>query len=158
MKVRRAPNNRERFSLIPPPVPPSEFILSLLKSLPLPNIANVQRKITPLLQFDLVGVRRALETWNAISALSIQMLPDELGLLVFAHLSWESLVTCSTVCKRWRRLSDDPSLWRQLCAERRWDWKDREVEAYDEDFLDGIYDDSDDEGMGDEEDGEDNDA
>lgn len=34
-----------------------ELVFSLLKALPLSNIANIQRKISPLLQFDIVGVR-----------------------------------------------------------------------------------------------------
>lgn len=83
------------------------------------------------------------------------MLPDELGLLVFSNLPWDSLVQCSLVCKRWQILSEDPTLWRKLCAERHWAWRDRRQDTYDEDFLDSAYGNSDDEGMGDEEDEED---
>lgn len=80
------------------------------------------------------------------------MLPDELGLLVFSNLPWQSLVSCSVVCKRWRTLTEDPALWRQLCAEKQWEWRSRQPDYYyDEDMSDEAFDDSDDEGMGDEE-------
>ena len=36
-----------------------DLVYALVKTLPVQNIANVQRKIVPLLQIDLVGVRRS---------------------------------------------------------------------------------------------------
>ena len=83
------------------------------------------------------------------------MLPDEVALLVLSSLSWESLLTCSAVCKRWRNLAEDQTLWRRLCAENQWEWNQHQLHTSDDDFLEHFYDSCDDEGMGDEEDAQD---
>ncbi|OCH92092.1 WD40 repeat-like protein [Obba rivulosa] len=113
-----------------------ELAYKILASLPRSSIAVVQRRITPLLQLDVVG-----------------LLPDEVALLVFSYLPYQSLLTCCLVSRRWRALADDQSLWKNLCAARGWRWKTpmnpfRIPDTQNCDY----YDDSDDEGMGDEED------
>lgn len=54
------------------------------------------------------------------------------------------------MCRRWRALAGDASLWRTLCHERRWEWrKGSSSPARAEQYSASA--DSDDEGMGDEE-------
>ncbi|EMD38229.1 hypothetical protein CERSUDRAFT_113382 [Gelatoporia subvermispora B] len=113
-----------------------ELAYKILASLPRSSIAVVQRRVAPLLQLDVVG-----------------LLPDEVALLVFSNLPYQSLFTCCLVSRRWRALADDQSLWKNLCATRGWRWKTStstcgvsDGQCYEQ------YDDSDDEGMGDEED------
>ncbi|GAB1601652.1 F-box/LRR-repeat protein 12-like [Argonauta hians] len=43
-----------------------------------------------------------------------ECLPDSLILAVFQHLPVKSLCICSAVCKRWKKISHDPSLWRTV--------------------------------------------
>ncbi|KAH9951866.1 WD40 repeat-like protein [Amylocystis lapponica] len=116
-----------------------ELAYRLLASLPRSSLAVIQRKIVPLLQLDVVG-----------------LLPDEVALQVFSNLPSQSLLTCSLVSRRWCALANDQSLWKELCMSRNWEWK-TPTRPYNLEFCANrsIFEDSDDEGMGDEEDSED---
>ncbi|KAG9226538.1 hypothetical protein CCMSSC00406_0005795 [Pleurotus cornucopiae] len=125
-----------------------EFAFQLLASLPRSHLATIRRRIAPLLQFDLVG-----------------SLPIELALQVFSHLTAQTLWTCALVNRRWRTLADDPALWKALCDERGWVWKDSaNANGFEANRTLQVgsepWDDSDDEGMGasDEEDDEEGEA
>ncbi|KIJ16963.1 hypothetical protein PAXINDRAFT_10666 [Paxillus involutus ATCC 200175] len=82
-----------------------ELAYQLLASLPRSRLAGIQRRILPLLQFDLVG-----------------SLPPELSLKILILLPATTLLSCTLVCKRWNSLANDPSLWRNLCLARGWKW------------------------------------
>jgi hypothetical protein len=41
-------------------------------------------------------------------------LADEIVLCIFSHLGLEGLCRVSSVCRRWRRLADDDTLWESL--------------------------------------------
>ncbi|KAI0929340.1 hypothetical protein AcW2_005069 [Taiwanofungus camphoratus] len=114
-----------------------ELAYNLLASLPRSSLATVQRRIVPLLQLDVVG-----------------LLPDEVALHVFSYLPSQTLLTCSLVSRRWRALADDQSLWKSLCIARDFEW--RTPQPYNTGSTSDLNasDDSDDEGMGDEEDSE----
>ncbi|KAG1748786.1 hypothetical protein EDD22DRAFT_958114 [Suillus occidentalis] len=123
-----------------------EMIYKLLECLPRSVLASLQRRMTPLLQFDVVG-----------------SLPTELSLLIFTHLPAASLLTCSLVSKRWHTLAADQVLWRRLCYVHGWEWR-TDVAAPtpwdgfgDVDPADAIVREErdEDEGMGDEEEDED---
>lgn len=47
--------------------------------------------------------------WDGLNALA-----DEVVLCIFSHLSLEGLCRVSAVCRRWKRLADDNSLWNGL--------------------------------------------
>lgn len=83
----------------------------------------------------------------------LQLLPDEVALQIFSNLPWETLVTCTLVSRRWGTLANDGSLWRRHCQEKKWEWR-----SYAGSRTDGrassSYGDSDDEGMGDEDEDE----
>ncbi|KAI0273488.1 WD40 repeat-like protein [Gloeopeniophorella convolvens] len=108
----------------------------LLASLPRSSLVSLQKKIVPLLQLDVVG-----------------LLPTEVALHIFSHLSSRTLLSCGLVSRRWRTLADDYTLWRRLCTTRRWHWKEPSS------FRPAMFfapsqvtqNDTDDEGMGDEE-------
>lgn len=85
------------------------------------------------------------------------MLPDELGLFIFSYLPWKALIACSSVCKRWHTLAEDTTLWRSLCRNRHWEWKDRTAHEYGDSILEQDFGDTDDEGMGDDEEEDDED-
>lgn len=91
-----ASNDRER----------EEMTYKLLECLPRSVLASLQRRMTPLLQFDVVG-----------------SLPTEVSLLIFTHLPAASLLTCSLVSKRWHTLAIDQVLWRRLCYAHGWEWR-----------------------------------
>ncbi|TCD68452.1 hypothetical protein EIP91_010738 [Steccherinum ochraceum] len=114
-----------------------ELVFELLNSLPRSSLARIQRNIVPLLQLDVVG-----------------LLPDEVALQVFSYLSWQSLVACSLVSKRWNFLASDQLLWRQLCGERDWAWRNKPRTLGHEMYPLDMAVDSDDEGMGDDEEDE----
>ncbi|KDQ61072.1 hypothetical protein JAAARDRAFT_45731 [Jaapia argillacea MUCL 33604] len=123
-----------------------ELAYSLLASLPRSRLANIQRRIAPLLQIDFVG-----------------LLPPEVSLQIFSYLSFQSLLTCALVSRRWRAIADDTSVWKDLCFDKGWTWK-QPPPGSDYGLLsdhgkgkagEGPMDeggDDDDEGMGDEED------
>ncbi|KIK97513.1 hypothetical protein PAXRUDRAFT_10138 [Paxillus rubicundulus Ve08.2h10] len=83
-----------------------ELVYQLLASLPRSRLAGIQRRILPLLQFDLVG-----------------SLPPELSLQILTLLPATTLLSCTLVCKRWNSLANDLSLWRNLCLARGWKWR-----------------------------------
>ncbi|KIY62726.1 WD40 repeat-like protein [Cylindrobasidium torrendii FP15055 ss-10] len=118
-----------------------ELAYRLLAALPRSRIATIQRKLAPLLQFDVVG-----------------SLPAEVSLYIFSLLPAYSLITCSLVCKQWYNLSNDQSVWKHLCALNGWEWRQpRRHHPFEPKWREA---DSDDEGMGgsDEEAEEDDDA
>ncbi|EPQ57897.1 WD40 repeat-like protein [Gloeophyllum trabeum ATCC 11539] len=116
-----------------------ELAYALLASLPRSRVANIQRRIAPLLQLDVVG-----------------LLPNEVALQVLSHLPWQSLLSCAMVSRRWNALANDSTLWKPLCQLKGWEWNVSRARgrAFELDSGDGMDDaeDSDDEGMGDEED------
>lgn len=107
-----------------------ELVYNLLLSLPRNRLASLQRRILPLLQFDLVA-----------------SLPTEIALQIFALLPAEGLHACSRVSRQWRALSCDQTHWKDLCQQRGWTWR---TPAIDEVSVDE-YVQEDDEGMGAEE-------
>ncbi|KIM86370.1 hypothetical protein PILCRDRAFT_96171 [Piloderma croceum F 1598] len=116
-----------------------EIAYRILSSLPRSRLAGIQRRIAPLLQFDLVG-----------------SLPTEISLQIFSCLSSQILLNCALVSRRWRTLADDQSLWKNLCNSRGWEWKQpSRTHDFDSRFSQVPTGDSDDEGMGDDEDDED---
>lgn len=95
---------------------------------------------------------------------SLQSLPPELSLQIFASLPAAALLNCALVCKRWNLLANDQTLWRKLCHIRGWGWRTqlicpspRQNEAVISASTTGATreDRDEDEGMGDEEEGED---
>lgn len=117
-----------------------ELAYRILSSLPRSRLAGIQRRIAPLLQFDLVG-----------------SLPTELSLQILSHLPAPRLLDCARVSRRWRALTDDQFLWKNLCHARGWEWK-QPSQLHNFDSLRSCEDvdmgDSDDEGMGEDEDDE----
>ncbi|KAK0211243.1 WD40 repeat-like protein [Desarmillaria ectypa] len=110
-----------------------ELAYRLLASLPRSRLATIQRRLAPLLQFDVVG-----------------SLPTEVSLQIFSHLSAETLLTCALVCRRWQILANDQSLWKNLCLSRGWKWRQPpRTHAFDTPKSSEAWQDSDDEGMGD---------
>ncbi|KAH7909854.1 WD40-repeat-containing domain protein [Hygrophoropsis aurantiaca] len=83
-----------------------ELAYQLLASLPRSKLAGIQRRIAPLLQFDLVA-----------------SLPPEISLIILRQLPAPCLLVCSLVCRRWNILANDSALWRRLCDHRGWKWK-----------------------------------
>ncbi|EIW84872.1 WD40 repeat-like protein [Coniophora puteana RWD-64-598 SS2] len=82
----------------------------LLGRLPRSKLADIQRRIDPMLRFDLIS-----------------HLPTELALKVFSCLPAPDLLACGRVCRRWRAVADDQALWRALCAARGWRWRSNGV-------------------------------
>lgn len=41
-------------------------------------------------------------------------LPDEILVYIFKNLPLESILICENVCRRWRKLSQDATLWRHI--------------------------------------------
>ncbi|KAF9449579.1 WD40 repeat-like protein [Macrolepiota fuliginosa MF-IS2] len=78
----------------------------LLSSMPRSQLSSLQRRIAPLLQFDVVG-----------------SLPTEVALQIFSNLPPHSLLTCAIVSRRWNVLANDQSLWKALCATQNWEWR-----------------------------------
>lgn len=120
-----------------------EFALQLLAALPRSRLASIQRRIAPLLQFDILS-----------------SLPTELSLHVLAFLPYRSILTCSLICRRWKALSDDQTLWKSFCRVRGWEWRvpigstlgSRSGNSHGRDIEGGtppLWDDDEDEGMGD---------
>ncbi|KAF8582321.1 WD40 repeat-like protein [Ramaria rubella] len=107
-----------------------ELAYKLLSSLPISNLARLQRKIAPLLQLDIIG-----------------LLATEISLYIFSYLPPQTLLACALVSRRWRILADDPSLWKRLCTVHGWQW--REAPLF-QDFIPAKE--FDDEGVGEDED------
>jgi WD40 repeat protein len=112
-----------------------ELAFRLLASLPRARLAMIQRKIAPLLQFDIVGT-----------------LPAELSMQIFSHLSASALLNCGQVSKRWNVLANEQLLWKALCVDRGLNWRPPalfpSINPYGGKQADRSSD-SDDEGMGD---------
>ncbi|KAJ6526267.1 WD40 repeat-like protein [Mycena vulgaris] len=83
-----------------------ELAYKLLASLPRSRLATIQRRLAPLLQFDVVG-----------------SLPAEVSLHIFSHLPAQTLLTCALVSRRWRALANDQAIWKKLCGVQGWAWK-----------------------------------
>jgi len=86
-----------------------------------------------------------------------KLLPTEVALHIFSFLPWKTLLNCRLISHKWRSLADDPSIWKRLCCARDWRWKQpsaclRSDRSAKDQFTDMFQDDTDDEGMGDEED------
>ncbi|KAL0569392.1 hypothetical protein V5O48_012570 [Marasmius crinis-equi] len=110
-----------------------ELAYKLLASLPRSRLAIIQRKLAPLLQFDIVGA-----------------LPAEISLQIFTYLSCPTLLACGLVSRRWHILANDETLWKQLCRSRGWSWRQQHVLPMSpQPRTHEVYQDSDDEGMGD---------
>ncbi|KIL67166.1 hypothetical protein M378DRAFT_74224 [Amanita muscaria Koide BX008] len=121
----------------------AELALQLLAALPRSRLASIQRRIAPLLQFDILS-----------------SLPTELSLHVLAFLPYRSILTCSLICRRWKALSDDQTLWKSFCRVRGWEWRapigstlgSRSGNSHGREMEGGtppLWDDDEDEGMGD---------
>ncbi|NXG07011.1 SKP2 protein, partial [Sakesphorus luctuosus] len=63
---------------------------------------------------DFVIARRPWPLREAESGVSLDTLPDELLLSIFAYLPLKDLLKVSVVCRRWHCLSFDESLWQTL--------------------------------------------
>lgn len=109
-----------------------ELAYKLLSSLPISSLARVQRKIAPLLQLDIIG-----------------LLPTELSLYILSFHQYRDLLSCALVCRRWRTLADDPTLWKQLCAMQGWEWRESTRHRVN---IPSVSNHFDDEGVGDDED------
>ncbi|XP_008930360.1 S-phase kinase-associated protein 2 [Manacus vitellinus] len=68
----------------------------------------------PKRQKGFVIVRRPWLLREAEPGVSLDALPDELLLAIFAYLPLKDLLKVSVICKRWHRLSFDESLWQTL--------------------------------------------
>ncbi|KAJ7792444.1 WD40 repeat-like protein [Mycena olivaceomarginata] len=77
----------------------AELAYKLLASLPRSRLATIQRRLAPLLQFDVVG-----------------SLPAEVSLQIFSHLPAQTLLTCALVSRRWRALANDQAVWKKLVS------------------------------------------
>lgn len=88
-----------------------------------------------------------------------QQLPAETALHIFSYLDYLELLQCSAVCKRWHALASDDSLWKTLCNEQGWLWRDPS-DPYATPPVVGANVDclGDDEGMGEEVEEEDSDS
>ncbi|KAJ7685717.1 WD40 repeat-like protein [Mycena polygramma] len=115
-----------------------ELAYKLLASLPRSRLATIQRRLAPLLQFDVVG-----------------SLPAEVSLHIFSHLPAQTLLTCALVSHRWRALANDQAIWKKLCVDQGWAWKQpSRTHSFDTPRSRGeTWDD--DEGMGDSDEEED---
>ncbi|KAK7467640.1 hypothetical protein VKT23_004694 [Stygiomarasmius scandens] len=121
-----------------------ELAYQLLASLPRSKLASIQRRLAPLLQFDVV-----------------ESLPAEVSLQIFSNLPFSALLSCSLVSRRWNSLANDQTLWKNLCNARGWQWRQPPRISVFGDIhsrhMDS-WDDSDDEGMGDSDEEADDDA
>ncbi|XP_050185238.1 S-phase kinase-associated protein 2 isoform X1 [Myiozetetes cayanensis] len=68
----------------------------------------------PKRQKEFVIVRRPWLLREAEPGVSLDALPDELLLAIFAYLPLKDLLKVSVICKRWHRLAFDESLWQTL--------------------------------------------
>ncbi|KAF9484633.1 WD40 repeat-like protein [Pholiota conissans] len=121
-----------------------ELAYKLLASLPRSRLATIQRRIAPLLQFDVVG-----------------SLPTEVALQIFSYLPFQTLLVCGLISRRWQSLANDQSLWKILCQARGWKWQ-HAPRAFPPNALPpprgNDWGDSDDEGMGDSDEDDDNES
>ncbi|KAG9318659.1 quinon protein alcohol dehydrogenase-like superfamily [Chiua virens] len=87
----------------------------------------------------------------------------KLSLQIFTLLPAPVLLNCALVCKRWNSLANDQTLWRNLCHARGWEWRHRLIGSSPRPSDNIITasssgtgrEDYEDEGMGDEEEQED---
>ncbi|KAJ7355866.1 WD40 repeat-like protein [Mycena albidolilacea] len=136
-----APTSNELLSRMTSEQECEELAYKLLASLPRSRLATIQRRLAPLLQFDVVG-----------------SLPAEVSLQIFSHLPAQTLLTCALVSRRWRALANDQAVWKKLCHVQGWAWKQpSRTHTFDTPRSRGeTWDD--DEGMGDSDEDEDEDA
>ncbi|KAJ7706891.1 WD40-repeat-containing domain protein [Mycena rosella] len=102
----QVPTSSELFSKMASEQECEELAYKLLASLPRSRLATIQRRLAPLLQFDVVG-----------------SLPAEVSLHIFSHLPAQTLLTCALVSRRWRALANDQAIWKKLCGAQGWAWK-----------------------------------
>jgi hypothetical protein len=128
-------------------------VLALLASLPRSSLLNIQKKIVPLLQLDLVGVSIFSKHQSLYSLTDPpQLLPTEVALHILSYLPSKTLLRCALVSRRWRTLADDYTLWKRLCFTKGWHWKNPRSRPHLEPSTSHLAQhDTDDEGMGDEE-------
>ncbi|KAF8205528.1 quinon protein alcohol dehydrogenase-like superfamily [Mycena galopus ATCC 62051] len=133
-----APTSTELLSRMTSEQECEELAYKLLASLPRSRLATIQRRLAPLLQFDVVG-----------------SLPAEVSLQIFSHLPAQTLLTCALVSHRWKALANDQAIWKKLCVAQGWAWKQpSRTHAFDTPRSRGeTWDD--DEGMGDSDEDED---
>ncbi|KAF8163638.1 F-box/WD repeat-containing protein 11 [Crassisporium funariophilum] len=118
-----------------------ELAYKLLASLPRSRLATIQRRIAPLLQFDVVG-----------------SLPAEVSLQIFSYLPFPTLLVSALVSRRWQALANDQTLWKALCQSRGWKWRQTpRLHTFNAAMprRGAEWGDSDDEGMGDSDEAED---
>lgn len=53
-------------------------------------------------------------TTSNMEPATIESLPKEIRLFIFSLLNGQDAVQCSRVCKHWKQLVDDESLWQSL--------------------------------------------
>ncbi|KAI0032805.1 quinon protein alcohol dehydrogenase-like superfamily [Vararia minispora EC-137] len=111
----------------------TQEISALIDNLPRSSLHKVRRQVEDRLYVDVIG-----------------LLPDEVALLSLQFLSCDDLLNCRLVSRRWCVLADDSTLWKRLCATKGWQWKDPSLPRH-ACTPDAVYPDTDDEGMGDEE-------
>ncbi|KAJ7436220.1 WD40 repeat-like protein [Mycena latifolia] len=132
----QVPSSSELLSNIVSEQECEELAYKLLASLPRSRLATIQRRLAPLLQFDVVG-----------------SLPAEVSLHIFSHLPAQTLLTCALVSHRWRALANDQAIWKKLCGVQGWAWKQpSRTHPFDPPRIQAW---DDDEGMGDSDEEED---
>jgi WD40 repeat protein len=129
----------------------------LLAALPRSRLAAIQRKIAPLLQFDVVGVSGTPFSFfkHELTCLH-KSLPAEVSIQIFSHLPFQTLLTCALVSRRWQALANDQTIWKRLCTARGWTWRQpARTHTFEPSYPphNAEWNDSDDEGMGDSDDG-----
>jgi len=56
----------------------------------------------------------ALAKQNEKELSSAELIPQEILMTIFAHLSPKELISCSAICRRWREVALSPTLWQAI--------------------------------------------
>eukprot|EP00898_Chlorokybus_atmophyticus_P001830 jgi/Chlat1/2648/Chrsp178S02488 len=59
--------------------------------------------------------RQAVGEQERESSIQLDELPDELLIRVFCFAGAEDVTACAAVCRRWRALTHEPTIWRSMC-------------------------------------------